>query len=153
MKLILLRHAKSDWEDPLQEDRDRPLNRRGRDVAPRVGGWLRANRHVPDLILCSSAVRTRQTRAALGFDDVPTDYQDALYLAGPDTILAAANRRADIPTVMVIAHNPGIAEAAAQACAPRPVHPDFARYPTCACTIIEGPFPGKPVAFLVPRDL
>lgn len=152
MKLILLRHAKSDWADPLQHDKDRPLNRRGREVAPRIGAWLRANGHTPDLILCSSARRTVETRARLGFDDVPTDYQDALYLAVPDVILAEAERtRAQ--TVMIIAHNPGIAEAAARACTAPPLHPDFDRYPTCACTVIQGPLPGKPIAFLVPRDL
>ena len=159
MKLILLRHAKSDWDDPLQDDRDRPLNLRGREAAPRVGAWLRANGHQPDLILCSTATRTRETRARLGFDTTPTEYRDALYLAPAGVILrmARASQIAPAPplTLMIVGHNPGIAEAAAQACLTRPAHPDFDRYPTCACTVIDSTngLPGKPLAFLVPRDL
>ncbi|GIT92525.1 phosphoglycerate mutase [Jannaschia pagri] len=152
MKLILLRHAKSSWGDALLEDFDRPLNRRGREAAPRIGAWLRTNGHTPDVILCSSALRTRQTRDGLGFDDVTTEYHDDLYLAGSDLILkrlTAGKGR----TTMVIGHNPGMAEAAAQAVSAPPVHPDFDRYPTGACTVVQGPLPGRPIAFLVPRDL
>ncbi|UWQ16285.1 histidine phosphatase family protein [Jannaschia sp. M317] len=154
MKLILMRHAKSDWHDPLQDDHDRPLNRRGRESAPKIGRWLRDMGHTPDLILCSTAKRTRETRALLGFDDTPTVDLDALYLADANMILAQATG-AGAQTVMVVGHNPGMAEAASLAVATPPVHPDFHRYPTAACTVIDapGPLPGRALAFLVPRDL
>lgn len=154
MKLILLRHAKSAWDDPMQDDHDRPLNRRGREAATRIGTWLRNNGHAPDLILTSSATRTQETTALLGFDATPTDISTALYLASADVILRAA-QTAEARTILIVGHNPGMAEAATLACTPQPRHPDFDRYPTCACTVIDAStgLPGKPLAFLVPRDL
>src|SRR5215470_16108264 len=58
-RLILLRHAKSDWPDV--RDRDRPLAKRGRRDAPRIGRWLHDHDYVPDVVVCSVARRTRQT--------------------------------------------------------------------------------------------
>lgn len=58
---ILIRHAKSDWDDPLLDDHDRPLNPRGHPSAPRIGKWLSAQGVIPDTVLCSSALRTRET--------------------------------------------------------------------------------------------
>ena len=64
MKLLtLLRHAKSDWGDPGLADFDRPLNERGRSDAPRMGKWMAVSGFVPDTVLCSTAVRTRETWA------------------------------------------------------------------------------------------
>lgn len=153
MKLILLRHAKSDWDDPLQDDHDRPLNRRGRETAPKIGTWLRDNGHAPDLILCSSAARTRETVERLGLT-APVIHDRRLYHAGPDLILSCTQGQ-PAPTLMIVGHNPGMAEAAAMACLTRPTHPDFDRYPTAACTIVDrtNGLPGPLLAFLVPRDL
>ena len=62
MKLLLiLRHAKSSWKDPDLDDHDRPLNKRGRRDAPRMGRLLRKEDLLPDLILSSTAVRARMT--------------------------------------------------------------------------------------------
>ena len=58
-RLILLRHAKSDWPDV--PDRDRPLAKRGRRDAPKIGRWLREHGYLPDIVICSDARRTRQT--------------------------------------------------------------------------------------------
>jgi phosphohistidine phosphatase len=58
-RLILLRHAKSDWPDV--PDRDRPLAKRGRRDAPKIGRWLREHGYLPDTVICSDARRTRQT--------------------------------------------------------------------------------------------
>ncbi|WP_179380338.1 SixA phosphatase family protein [Jannaschia marina] len=148
MKLILLRHAKSDWGDPMQEDRDRPLNKRGRRDAPRIGAWLRARGHLPDRILCSGAARTRETRDRLGIE-AETLCLDALYLADPETILKLVDEHA-APALMVIAHNPGIADVADRLtdCD----HPDFPRYPTGACTVIETD-DGRCLDFAIPREL
>src|SRR6266508_2923118 len=58
--LLVLRHAKSDWPDGVP-DAERPLAGRGRREAPLVGRWLRESGHIPDLVVCSPALRARQT--------------------------------------------------------------------------------------------
>ncbi|PWJ10915.1 SixA phosphatase family protein [Jannaschia seohaensis] len=150
MILILMRHAKSSWGDPMQEDHERPLNKRGREAAPRMGAWLRAQGFTPARILCSDAVRTRQTCAALGFD-VPPELRPDLYLAGPGTILTLARAATESP-LLVIGHNPGIAEAAEAAVDAPPAHPDWDRYPTGATAVIDTQA-RRVLAFAVPRDM
>ncbi len=59
--LLLLRHAKSSWNDPSLADHDRPLKKRGRKAAPRMGRWLQENGLRPDCVLCSTATRARET--------------------------------------------------------------------------------------------
>ncbi|CTQ51139.1 SixA phosphatase family protein [Jannaschia donghaensis] len=154
MKLILLRHTKSDWTDPAQQDRDRPLNDRGRAAAAEVGKWLTSRGYLPDLVLCSDAVRTRETFAALDLPDTTVDHRADLYLADADTILALA-RAQTAACVLIVAHNPGIAEAATQAVATPPVHTEFAHYPTGACLVVDltDDRPGRLLDFVVPRDL
>ncbi|HEX2116707.1 MAG TPA: histidine phosphatase family protein [Alphaproteobacteria bacterium] len=115
-QLVLLRHAKSSWDDPFIEDFDRPLAKRGRKAAARLATWLKQHRVRPDLILCSPAVRTRETLAlivdALG-EKADIAYDKALYLAEADALLAkiqAADNAA--ACVMLIGHNPGMHELA-----------------------------------------
>ncbi len=156
MKLILLRHAKSGWDDPELDDHDRPLSPRGRRAAPLVGAWLRARGHRPDWVLCSSALRTRETVDLLGLDGGEMRILRDLYLATAGTILRAAEREgAGAETVLIVGHNPGIARAAAMAVAEAPPHPEFRRYPTAACLVarLDGPPPGEALDFTVPRDL
>ena len=153
MRLILLRHAKSAWDDAGQDDFDRPLNARGRDAAPRVGAWIAA-RAAPDHVLVSAAARTRETWDRLGLDGAPV-FRDDLYLAPAETIRAALP---DAGTVLVVAHNPGIAEAAATLARAAPDHPAWSRYPTGACAILDFDGPATPgggavIDFVVPRDL
>ena len=64
-RLLLMRHAKSDWSDGSVSDHDRPLNARGQDAAPRIASWLASEGMVPEVILCSTAVRTSQTLALM----------------------------------------------------------------------------------------
>ena len=59
-RLILMRHAKSSWDNPFAEDHQRPLNGRGKRSAKAIGEWLRAQGYLPDQILSSSATRTRE---------------------------------------------------------------------------------------------
>ena len=153
MKLILLRHAKSDWSDPEQEDRDRSLNARGQAAAAKIGGWLASRGHLPDLVLCSDAARTRQTFEALALPACDTSFRPDLYLAGSDVILALAKAQT-AACVLIVAHNPGIAEAAAKAVETPPAEPDFARYPTGACTVVDltAGLPGRFLDFTTPRD-
>ena len=116
-ELLLLRHAKSSWAEPGQADVQRPLNRRGRRAAVRMGQFLNETGLRPALILCSSAKRTRETldliADALGH--VPIQIEPGLYLADPATLLARLRQiPANVPSVMVIAHNPGLQELATE---------------------------------------
>ncbi|SDZ26948.1 phosphohistidine phosphatase [Jannaschia faecimaris] len=154
MKLILLRHTKSDWTDPEQEDHDRPLNNRGRAAAATMGQWLISRKYLPDLVLCSDSARTRETYQALALPDTAVEYRPDLYLAEAEAILALA-RAQTAECVLIVAHNPGIAAAARQAVATLPIHPEFSHFPTGACLVADiiDDRPGRLLDFTVPRDL
>jgi phosphohistidine phosphatase len=115
-RLMLLRHAKSDWADATTPDAARPLSRDGGAACALVAEHVRAQRLAPDLILCSSALRTRQTvqRIATALPpDVPVLTEDRLYLAGPDELLARLREVDDgVPSILLVGHNPGIHELA-----------------------------------------
>jgi phosphohistidine phosphatase len=110
--LLLLRHAKSSWDQPGLRDHDRPLARRGKLAAPLMGRYLVEHGLVPDRVLCSSAARTRQTweRVAACLDDQPPVEIDAdLYAAGTESLLNTVQLTDDsIETLMLIGHNPGL---------------------------------------------
>ena len=139
-RLILTRHAKSDWDDPTLPDHDRPLNGRGRRSARALGDWLASRGYDPEEVLCSSALRTRQTWDCVSqavFETRPDlRVEPALYHAAPDTILQVL-RTATVPTVMMIGHNPGIAAFAAMLPARPPMDPQFRSYPTAATLVVD----------------
>jgi phosphohistidine phosphatase len=114
--LYLLRHAKSSWDDPGLEDSDRPLAPRGRRASALVAEHLRGDHVAPALVLCSSALRTRETLAAILpalEGEVEIRIEDRLYLAGADALLARLNEVPDsLPSVLLIGHNPSIQELA-----------------------------------------
>ena len=138
-RLILTRHAKSSWDDPATPDHDRPLNERGRAAAAQLGIWLASRGYVPGEVLCSDAVRTRKTWSGLApaLPGTPILHlKPALYHAGPDVMLAVLRNATD-DCVMVIGHNPGIAEFAARLVARAPVADEFSRYPTGATLVCD----------------
>ena len=158
--LILMRHAKSDWGDSRLPDSARPLNARGRKASTALGHWLRAQNQHPDQILCSSAVRTQETCARLKLDTAP-ELIDSLYLAEADEMLAVL-RRASGDLVLMLAHNPGIAEFAVLLVANAPDHDRFEDYPTGAALLVQfdiadwsalQPGTGSALQFLTPHDL
>lgn len=112
MKLLLLRHAKSSYSDGKLSDHDRPLNPRGERAATLMGVWLAQAKLLPDLVLCSSSLRTRQTyeRLCVGLGDRPELLvREDLYLASPGAILEAIREAPDgARRLVVIGHNPGI---------------------------------------------
>ena len=114
-QLHLLRHAKSSWDDD-GDDHARPLNRRGREAARAIGENLPKVVSGFDLVLCSSALRTRETAelALSGFKPPPKiRYEDGLYLASREVLmqrLQEIDERYD--AVIVIGHNPGLHELA-----------------------------------------
>jgi len=119
--LTLVRHGKSSWQTAGQSDHDRPLNERGSGDAPVMARRLVDRGCIPDLILCSSAVRTQQTAAllmsGLGLDKESIQFHDELYLASPATILSAVQSLGiDYAHTMIIAHNPGLEDLSAQLC-------------------------------------
>lgn len=139
LRLILTRHAKSDWSTPGAPDHDRPLNKRGRRQAPLIGAWLASRRDIPARILCSDAARTRETLdLILPARGTAPDVAllPALYHAAPDTILGLI-RAELVPTLLVIGHNPGLAEAAQRLCHMPPPHPRFADFPTAATAVFD----------------
>lgn len=110
--LLLLRHAKSSWDDPATVDHERPLNKRGKRDAPRVGSYLAAMSLIPDLVLSSTARRARKTAEksakAGGFKDRIRLCRE-LYLAEASTIVAVLQEIDDaIARLLVVGHNPGL---------------------------------------------
>lgn len=160
LTLILMRHAKSSWDDPALNDHDRPLNKRGIASAQAMGQWLRDADHLPDTCISSTSLRTTQTFERLGLD-APIVFTRKLYHAGAAQMMdvlqdATANR------VLMLGHNPGIAEFAERLVATPPRHDRFMDYPTCATTVIGfdaatwrdiGWHRGQPMDFAIPREL
>lgn len=139
-RLILTRHAKSAWDDPGLEDHDRPLNERGRRSARELGDWMASRGYEPEEVLCSSSKRTQETWAMVA--GAPLEVrpvmriEPALYHASPEKMLDVL-KTATQPTVMMLGHNPGIAEFAAMLPARPPLDPDFRRYPTAATLVVD----------------
>ena len=110
-QLILLRHAKSSWDDASMPDRDRPLNARGRRSAAVMRLAMQELGLSPDVVLVSTAKRTMETLEALEpWDDSPLiEPMDSLYLANPMQLLAALHGVAEtVRSVLLIGHNPGL---------------------------------------------
>jgi phosphohistidine phosphatase len=112
--LLVMRHAKSSWEESALHDHDRPLNKRGKLNAPRMGRLLRELDVVPELIMTSSARRARDTAEAVadqsGYEG---DIQvvEELYAAPPEAYLEALAAAEDrYERILIIGHNPGLEE-------------------------------------------
>jgi phosphohistidine phosphatase len=112
MRLMLLRHAKSEKAEPGQGDHERPLNARGRTDAPRIGAYMARHALVPDRVIVSTAQRTRETwerLAAAWPDSPPVSYEARIYESGPETILTVIKSTArEVRALLVIGHNPGL---------------------------------------------
>jgi phosphohistidine phosphatase len=137
-RLHLLRHAKSDRDEAL-EDHERSLSRRGRDAARRVGESLASALGALDLVLCSTALRTRETGTLVLARFVPVPpirFEEALYLAGRAVLMRRLSQLDESTgAVMLIGHNPGLHELAlALAETDSPRYPAFAsgKFPTTA---------------------
>ena len=169
--LHLLRHAKSSWDDPAATDHERPLAARGRRATAAIAGHLREARISPALVLCSSAVRTRQTlaRVSAGFDpasDLRIEIEGGLYEVSAAELLARISRVADdVGSVMLIGHEPAIGELSLQLAGPGSNEAQLARlrqkFPTAALATFECPSgwselrPGmaRLTGFVKPREL
>lgn len=112
--LLLLRHAKSSWNQPELNDHDRPLNKRGKKEAPKVGKFLKESDLIPDLILSSTARRARDTAQAVADESGypgEIEFTQDLYLSDTDCYLDLLQRLPDtINRVLVVGHNPDMDE-------------------------------------------
>jgi phosphohistidine phosphatase len=113
-RLLVLRHAKSSWKNPELADHDRPLNKRGKRDAPRIGRLLRQEGLVPDLIVSSTAARARKTAkhvAAECGSAGGVELTRRLYMSGAREYLRVLGEvGGDHRSVMVVGHNPDVEE-------------------------------------------
>jgi len=113
--LLLIRHAKAEWDDFGQKDISRSLSERGIKQAHCIANSISAKGLVPDMMVSSSAKRTVMTTQILlsGMDaaEPQVQYRDDLYLAEADTLFAVARQADDsIESLAIVAHNPGLSE-------------------------------------------
>jgi phosphohistidine phosphatase len=168
-RLMLLRHAKSSWDDTAADDFDRPLNSRGRRAAPLMGRHMTMHRLVPQRIACSSARRTRETLAGLlpylG-EDIDIRLTRDLYDTGEDRYLdVVRSQGGSARSLLVIGHNPALQDIAMTLIGQgNPSLTDDIRdkFPTAALAVIDfdarrwvdvEPQGGRIVAFFRPREL
>ena len=167
--LYLLRHAKSNWGSPELDDHDRPLAARGERAAAVMGVHFAQQQYQPSLVLCSSALRTRQTLEALlphlpGHPELVVE--EGIYLASCGQLLTRVQELDDGQSgVLLIGHNPGIAELA-QTLAGSGERASLrrlaARFPTAASAVCEfdlqrwrdlAPGSGHLLSYATPKDL
>ena len=143
-RLHLLRHAKSSWDDDIEDSR-RPLSKRGRQGTRLIGETLPKAIGALDLVLCSTALRARETAELALAEYTPAPrirYEDGLYLATPAMLLRRLGKLDEAcGAVMVIGHNPGLHELAVALAAPGS--------PSCEA-LAEGKFPtGVRISFAI----
>lgn len=167
--LLLLRHAKSSWKDPGLADHDRPLAGRGRRAAKLMARYLRHNRITPTLVLCSSALRARQTLERIAPAHRPVaerkvQIDPGLYLASGEDLLDRLRKVGErTASVMLIGHNPGIEDLARRLAGGEGAELGrmAAKFPTGALAVLElhgrwrelTPGQCRLVAFVTPGDL
>ena len=167
--LSLYRHAKSSWDNPGLDDFDRPLNKRGRKAAIAMGEFMKTHDIQPDLILCSPALRARETLERSGQFFAPTTeliIDKSLYLGSPTAILQSLNyAKPHHKHVMVIAHNPGLHLLSMSLMghgSPKQVEALSEKFPTAALAVFDfendtwpetDGNPGNLRLFMVPKSL
>lgn len=171
VKLLgLLRHAKSDWDDMSLRDFDRGLNKRGRKGAALMGKHIREHGVKWEHLMASPAARVKLTLEAAGLDDGSegaVDWQDAIYLASPATLIELLRRvEGDPDTVLLAGHNPGLQELIFELVPPEAENRLFdeaaSKLPTASFAVLEleiddwskiAPGCGRLVHLARPRDL
>lgn len=168
-RLLLLRHAKSSWDDAAIADFDRPLAARGKEAAPRMGRLIAARDWRIDRALVSPAARTRATWALVAAElaDPPAaTFPETLYPGAPAALLGQLRALPQgARTALVIGHNPGLEDLAASLAGPESDADAVARmrekFPTAALAVFEartewsglGPDGGRLVEFRRPQEL
>ena len=109
--LYLLRHAKSSWKDPGLDDLDRPLNERGRESAKTMAAYLRRARISPDVVVCSTALRAKQTLEPIANAIKPprVTFESRIYgVAQPELLKYLRGLPESVECALLIGHNPGL---------------------------------------------
>lgn len=144
-QLLILRHAKSDWTSNARTDFERPLAKRGKKEAPRMGTWLRQQKLVPDYVVSSPARRAKQTTLkvyeALNIKDLQIHWDPRIYEATTEELL---NVLADCPShakrVLLVGHNPGLESLLMYLCGSNITRPDDGKLlPTTALAYLKMP--------------
>ena len=109
--LFVLRHAKSSWSNPGLRDFERPLNKRGRLAAPRIGKEMAARNYRPEIIISSPAERAKQTTSlvveAAGLK-TPVTFDPGIYGSGVNSLVYIVSEIPDtVESAMIVGHNPG----------------------------------------------
>nr|WP_321443971.1 histidine phosphatase family protein [uncultured Cohaesibacter sp.] len=169
IRLYLLRHAKSSWSDPSLHDFDRPLNKRGRKDALKIGRAIEARGYQPDRILCSTAKRTKETLAGIlpGLTgNISLSLLDALYEGNiPDYLVLLRRHVRESRNLMLVGHNSGLQDVAVRLAGQGDatlITNMQEKYPTGALAVLDfdtdtwdavTPGSGHLVDFIKPRDL
>jgi phosphohistidine phosphatase len=166
-QLLLMRHAKSSWTDPNVADIDRPLTPRGRKAATRVAKYLEDSSLEPAIVLCTSAVRARQTlellRPAIP-ESSTVKIEPRLYSADSKELMTRVRRLSQTaPSVLIIGHNPAIQDLVLTLASEDPRSDEIRKkFPTAALALFDAPIkewklfrPGKAslVHFVTPKGL
>src|SRR4051794_40641839 len=165
-RLFLLRHAKSSWEDPELDDHDRPLAPRGRRAAKRMAEYLCDESVAPEVVLCSSARRARETleriSPALG-DDAHVLIEPELYGASATELLERLRQLPEgIGSAMLVGHNPAVQDLALSLAGSGSGRTDMeGKYPTAGLATLsfDGPWTeldagaAELVSFVTPKAL
>ena len=141
LRLLLLRHAKSAWPDGVA-DRDRPLAERGKRGAVAIGSYMAENGLLPAVALVSPARRTIETwdiATRSWPPHTPPTYEDALYEASPDALLAVVRRQTGRSPLLIVGHNPGMEGLAALLLKRAHRTRVLPKYPTGALAVIDLP--------------
>jgi phosphohistidine phosphatase len=172
-RLYLLRHAKAEAQAEARDDKSRALSERGRHDAAKMAVHMRRMKYLPDFVLCSTSLRTRETLEywSVAIAENPkAQFIDALYLAEPETMLSLLKRAPEkAEALMIVAHNPGTEQIAMtllrEELKPRErdqVDAMEEKYPTAALAVIDldvagwkdvKPGTGRLVDFVRPRDV
>lgn len=168
-RIILMRHAKSAWDDAGLSDFDRPLAPRGQRAATLMGAWLKERNILPGLVLCSASRRTVETWERVSNVlrmTIPVKFERDIYLKS-DRVLLEQLRRLDdgVTSVMMVGHHSGIDMLAVKIAGTGPnevLRRMRAKFPTAAVAVIDlklkswaelGEGTGKLVEFVVPKEL
>lgn len=135
LRLVILRHAKSSWSSDAPNDHERPLNKRGKRDAPRMGRYLAEHDWLPERVISSDSQRTRETVARL-FEPIAFEprirFTRDLYHAGLDELRSAIDDfGADEESLLLVGHNPGW-EAAVET-----LSGEEHRFTTCNAAVFE----------------
>ena len=133
-RLILMRHAEAGWHINM-DDHERPLSASGIRDAKKIGSWLKEKEYLPDEVISSTSVRTRETLSYL-FLECPQIFEKSLYLADAEQMKSTLKTLSS-ETVILLAHNPGITELAHDLMNHEEKHENFMDFPAASTLVID----------------